>query len=362
VNLPLISRRALLISSAAALGCGKKKATGYPGYCFVANREGRSLGVVDLNRFRLRKQIQLDAAPSTVIARPHAEKPAVFALAPDSGAVFEIDVTSLTVSRKASVGSQSAGMRLAPGGDALWILSRDPAALVELPLNSFRPARRIHLPAPPDGFDLSSDGHAAIERTIACAAEPTLIQFRSDGRQVLAGSAPERGLTIFDPATGGTVVRLQLPLAPRHFCVSPDGGQLFVTGDGMDAVVIVFPYSTEIDQTVLAGHEPGAMAVTATPPGYLLLSNPQSNSLTALDVDTRRLVAVVQVGQAPGQIVLTPDNQYALAVNEKSGDLAVVRLTTFAETRVRRYKSASLFTIIPVGAGPTGATVIGLRG
>jgi len=66
----------------------------------------------------------------------------------------------------------------------------------------------------------------------------------------------------------------------------------------------VFPYSTEIDQTVLAGHAPGAMAVTETSNSYLLVANPDSNSITALDMYTRRLVAVVQVGQAPGEIVL----------------------------------------------------------
>jgi len=44
--------------------------------------------------------------------------------------------------------------------------------------------------------------------------------------------------------------------------VKQDGGELFVTGAGMDGVVIVNPYRTEITETVLAGHAPGAMAVS----------------------------------------------------------------------------------------------------
>ena len=35
---------------------------------------------------------------------------------------------------------------------------------------------------------------------------------------MIAGSAPERSLIIFDVPTGKTIVRLSLPIAPRHFC------------------------------------------------------------------------------------------------------------------------------------------------
>jgi YVTN family beta-propeller protein len=380
VTPPRISRRALLLSSAAALGCGRKKPTGFPGYCFVANRGSRSVTAVDLNYFRVAKQIPLDAAPSAIVALADPYKPKVYALAPNAGAVYEIDVASLSISRRAWAGSQAVAMRLSPRGDALWVLVRDPASLVELPFKSFRASRRIALPQAPESFDVSDDGRAAIasrkgrcisivslsraaiERTIAASAGPALVQFRRDGQLLMAAGPEEPSLVIYDVATGKTVVRLPLPLAPRHFCVSPDGGQLFITGDGMDAVVIAFPYSTEIDQTVLAGHAPGAMAVTETANSYLLVANPDANSVTALDMYTRRLVAVVQVGQAPGEIVLTPDHQYAMTIDEQSGDLAVIRLTTFAEDWVRRYKSASLFTIVQVGERPAAGVVVGYRG
>src|SRR5208283_2270845 len=116
---------------------------------------------------------------------------------------------------------------------------------------SLRPARRIRLSAPPDGFDLSGDNRAAIasrqdrriaiasltgaaiERTIAAGAEPSIVRFQSDGKQLLAGSRPDRNVTIFDVATGKTVVRLPLPLEPRpgrhgnhrHVALLPPGGE-----------------------------------------------------------------------------------------------------------------------------------------
>jgi len=373
-----ISRRALLLAPAAALACGRRKARAFPGYCFVANQQGRSVAAVDLTRFQVRKQITLDAAPAALVRHPSLSR--VYVLAPETGTVYEIEAGPLAVTRRARAGNTAAAMQVSPANDALWVLYRDPPALVEFPFASLRPNRRIRLSSVPDSFDFSPrnqaaiasrrDGNivlaslsrAAIERTIAAGAEPSLVCFEWDGRQLIAASQSERLLTIFEAATGKVVVRLPLPLEPRHFCFNSDGGQLFVSGDGLDAIVIVFPYTTEVDQTILAGHAPGAMAVTGRQPPYLMVANPESNGVTVLDVDTREFVAVVQVGQEPRHILVTPDEEYALVLNEKSGDLAVIRILSLAQTptgKPRRYKSAPLFTLIPVGERPVSAAVVG---
>jgi DNA-binding beta-propeller fold protein YncE len=270
------------------------------------------------------------------------------------------------------------------------VLYRDPPVLVELPLDSLKPGRRVRLPSAPDSFDLAtvkdnkdgrvlaavasrtdrtivlaSLGNAVVERTIAAGVEPSLITFGQDGRDVITGNGPERSITIFDVATGKTVVRLPLPIAPRHFCATSGGGQLFVTGDGMDAVVVVFPYSTEVYQTILAGRAPGAMAVTddTSDLSYLMVANRETSGITVLDFKYYNLVAIVSVGQGPSQILLTPgpDRQYVLVLNETSGDLAVIRTRALATTpngALRRMKSAPLFTLIPVGERPVSAAVV----
>jgi len=371
-----ISRRKWLLTSAAALGCGRTKPTGFPGYCFVANQEGRSVGIIDLSRFRLVRSVALDAAPAAVLAHP--AEPRVFALAPEAGTVYEIAASSFDVSRRARVGNRAAAMQLSPDGQALWVLSHDPAALVELRLDSFQPARHIRLSAPPDAFALSGDGRAAIasrparsivlaslgagvaERTIASGDEPSLLHWQKDGRRLIVGSRPERSLGIFHASTGQVVVRLPLPLEPRHFAAKGDGGQIFISGDGMDGVVVLYPYRTEVAETLLAGRAPAGMAVTDAPP-YLFVTNPETDTLTILNFDRmgRKLVAAVRVGQEPRHVVITPDEQYALVLNQKSADMAVVRLTTLAnqETARRRYP-ATLFTMVPVGEKPVSAAVV----
>ena len=374
----MISRRSLLLASAAAVGCGVHKARAYPGYFLVANQGSRDIAVVDLSRFRVRKMIPLDAAPAAVV--PHPSKPKAYALAPDAGTVYEIDAATMAVSRRVRAGNSALGMRVSPRGDALWVLFRDPAMLVELPFNSFRPGRRIPLAAPPDDFDLSQNGKAAIacsqariiviaslersaiERTVATGVAAPFVRFRADSKLLLAGNGSDRSITFHDVATGKTVVKLPLSFEPRHYGVTADGGQLFLSGEGSDSVAIVFPYKTEVWQTILAGRTPMAMAaVPSVPATYLLVANPTTNSVTILDLATYNLSAVVDVGNQPGEIVVTPDGRWGLVLNRLSGDMAVIRLDQRSRPsaeHVLRYKSAPLFTMVPVGDRPVAGAVV----
>ena len=374
----------MLLSSIGAAACTSPKAQRFLGYCFVANRDSRSIGVVDLTRFRTRRQIPLDAAPSQVLARPKTT--CAYVLAAATGTIYEIEASLLTITRRVRAGNAAIAMRLSRDGKALWGLYRDPAGLVEVPFDTMRPGRHIRLAAAPVDFDLSREtddacvvtgsartialvslAQASLSQTIHAAAEPSIARFRRDGSQLITGSQNDRSLPIYDVPTGKTVVRLPLSIAPREFCFTADGGHLYVTGEGMDAVVSVFPYRTEVWETLLAGHAPGVMAVSESeqPPAYLLVANPDADSVTVLDVETGNLVALVRVGREPRQIVITPDNQYALVLNEKSGDMAVIRIFSLSGNqvggiRVTRYKSAPLFTMIPVGERPVSAAVVAL--
>lgn len=366
----LLTRRAWLAGTAALAGCAPRRSRGFPGYAFVANAGARSVSVVDLTSFTLAKQIGLDAAPGDVLS--NLLRPSVYVLMPENGMVCDVDATKLTVVRKTRLGGSALAMRLAADGKSLWVLQ--PRALVRLAGGGLRPAQTIPLPGAASDFDISSDGRAAvgfaqerrlavirldtgkIEHLVEAGSELTQIRFRGDGKQVLAGSRADRTLTIFDADSGRTTVRLPLPVEPANCCFNSDGGQMFLTGPGMDAVVIVFPYQTEVGETILAGRMPDGLAVSATPQ-YLFVTNPESGSVTVLDVDTRKLVGVVNVGQQPRHIVVTPDNRYALVLNWQSGNMGVIRIAAFTERR-HRTDPAPLFTMVPVGAQPVAAAVV----
>src|SRR5207302_11083636 len=102
------------------------------------------------------------------------------------------------------------------------------------------------------------------------------VRFRGDSKILIAADLTRRMLTLYDVAARRAMVDLPLVVRPDRLCFGQDGGQLFVTGEGADAVVIVFPYFTpEVAETVPAGHGPGAMATSAAP-AYRFIANPKS--------------------------------------------------------------------------------------
>jgi DNA-binding beta-propeller fold protein YncE len=72
--------------------------------------------------------------------------------------------------------------------------------------------------------------------------------------------------------------------------------------------------------------------------------------VSILSIATRKLIRVVPVGSDPGFIRVTANDQYALVLNRKSGDVAVL-------TMKNRYSPVGLLTVIPVGSGPVSAVV-----
>jgi YVTN family beta-propeller protein len=286
--------------------------------------------------------------------------------------IHEIDAQPFRVARKLQLGPSAGSMRMDPAGTAMWVMLPEVKQLLRLDLASFQVDARIALPLAPADFDLSeyfgkgavaygAEGSFSlidlatrtVERPKKLGSEAGIVRFRSDGRQVLAGSGPERLLSVFDTARQQLVVQLPLAVEPRHFCFNMNGGQLFISGPGMDAVVVVFPYDTQVVETVLAGHAPGFMAASPDPE-YLFVTNPASGEVTILSIDTRKAIAVTRVGSEPCFVTITPDDQYALVLNRASGDMAVIRI---AAITTKRTKSAPLFTMIPVGSKPVSAAV-----
>ncbi len=358
----MVSRRVFL-GVPLALSCARRASPAYRGYAFVANQEGRAVAAVDLQALVVTRHIPIQGAPTQVLAAQ--SRPSVFALTPDSGSIFEIQSDHLSLKRSVQTGP-AISMSLDPKERALFVLTRQ--ALVRVGLDSFRVESRITLPEDPVQFALAQDGKSAAVsfarsvRIIDLAAQQPgaplgegefgSVCFLSDSSTVIAADRGARRLSIYDAPSAKLITHLPLAVRPDNLCFNSDGGQLFVTGDGLDAVVIVYPYHTpEVGQTVLAGHGPGPMAASAR---YLFIASPQAGNVSVLSVGTQKVTAVVAVGSDPGCVVVTPDDQYALVLNRRSGDMTVLRIE---KIQTNRPNPAAVRTVIPVGSRPVSAAV-----
>jgi YVTN family beta-propeller protein len=366
----------LLGSFGALVSCTRPKAKGFSGYAFIANQEGGAVAAVDLEVFAVARHIHVDGAPTAIVAPPKISK--VYALTPANGSVHEIRTDNLTFSRKIQVAGSAIMMRLSADGNSLYVLCRDPRRLVAVALDPLRVDWQLGLPADPVDFDVAPDGSQLaisygearsisfidVRRRqafplVATSGEIGLVRFQYS-EQLIAANRSERMLSIYHAATRRLIVNLPLAVRPDRLCFNADGGQLFVTGEGMDAVVVVYPsHVPQVGETVLGGRHPGAMAASRLP-GYLFVANPSSGDVSILDIETRRVVAMTPVGTEPSFITITPDDQYALILNQASGDMAVIRIpnVTRAVSEWRRWKKGPLFMLIPVGSKPVSAAIV----
>jgi DNA-binding beta-propeller fold protein YncE len=324
------------------------------------------VAAVDLEAMAVARHIPIEGDPAEILAV--STRPLVYALTPASGSVHEIQADRLSFTRKAAVASSAVSMRMAPDERALYVLAREPRALIRIALDSLRPEWRIPLPEEPLELVISNDGKSAAVSLSSSVRLVDLegrrlskalgkgdygaVRFLGDGSTLIAANRGERMLSLFDAGSQRLITNLPVAVRPDYLCFNNDGGQLFITGEGMDAVVIVFPYHTpEVFETILAGRGLGAMAASSS---FLFVASPQSGNVSILDINAQRVIGSVSVGSDPGFIAVTPDDRYALVLNRKSGDLAILRLRQRSDSA---RKVPSLLTVIPVGSRPVNAAV-----
>jgi DNA-binding beta-propeller fold protein YncE len=365
----VIRRRTFLALPALSLAaaCSRRRTSpGFRGYAFVANEDSKSIAAIDLEAMAVARHIPLDAAPVRVLSA--AKRPFAYALGATSGTVYEISLDRLNAGNKVVAGSNALAMQMTSDESALYVLTREPRALVRVDAAAMKVDFKIPLPEEPVDFAIAPDNKTAAvsfktsvrlvdlpSRTLhnpAGAGNFGAVSFLADSSMLIAADGGTRRLSMYDAASSQVIAHLPLAVRPDNLCFNPDGGQLFVTGEGADAVAVVFPYRTpEVAETLLVGHSPGPMAASNA---YLFVASPTAGDVSILEIGSRKLVAVVSVGSDPGCIVVTPDDQYALVLNRQSGDVSVLRIATITKNRDRR---ASLLTVIPVGSRPVSAAV-----
>jgi DNA-binding beta-propeller fold protein YncE len=344
-------------------------ASRYFGWLFVASAGEKALAVADLAEFRRVTSIPLPSVPTQVFRVGKK----VFATCPDGHALYEIDPERFLIAGKIGFPGRIVASSVCPNGALIAILTDQPAALHLVDPLTRRVKRRTALPVAPFGLDVT-DEMAAVTTASANSVirvslsdgsiagvtdlglRPGVVRIHGDAKLILIGAADRNQIVTVNSDTGILLTRLPLAFTPARFCFNDDGGQMFVTGTTGDMIAIFRTYQSEVEQTIVAGRTPYGMAVSAANGRNLLfITNPDSGDLTIFDIDTRRLASSVHVGGKPGEVLLTPDGEYALVVNRESGDVSVIRIKIALDRKIR---VKPLFTVFATGANPQSAAIV----
>lgn len=383
VKSPVLTRRSWIAAAslAAAAACRRKSGSGFPGYALIATAGEESVAVIDLMHFRLDAPIPLGAPPTAVLTA--GDGYAAYVLTPSNGRLHVIG-PSRRVMGSLLLGPGVSEIRTGAYINSVYAITSSAPQLIRADASHFHVSRRYSLksagqwmdivPASPgrelvavsggrSGWVEVVDAKTHVQHARHFDAELGDLRFRADAELLLVSNLSGRSLLALSVPDLELVAELPLAMQPQNLCFNSDQGQLFVTGDGMDGVAIVFPYRVlQVDQTVLAGRDPGVMACSGNP-ALLFVASASGSDVCVLHIDTRKVIGLVDVAQHPAFITITPDDQYALVLSKDSGDVAFIRIPTIRTNPaiVKSKAGASLFTMLPVGHEPVHAAVIRSR-
>lgn len=332
------------------------------------------MAVLDLMLFRLSKSIPLAAEPTAILSG--AAPGRSYILTPSTGSIYALNA-ELQIAGSGRFADELTEMRLMSNDQRLIAISGKAKELFDIRADSLRVNHRYPLKAEPRHVDLGAGDYAAVSTgehgTVELFHLPSgqrwsrqlpgsigALRFRADGKLLLVANLEARSLMALSLPQLEVIAELPLAMVPSNLCFGAHEGQLFISGEGMDGIAIVFPYQMlEVDQTVLAGHDPGVMACSENP-GYLFVGSASGTDVCVLNVYNRKMIGIVDITQKPTFIAITPDNQYALVLDEQAGNIAVIHIAAirFDWDAWSKKSGASLYTMLPVGLKPVQAVVV----
>jgi YVTN family beta-propeller protein len=240
------------------------------------------------------------------------------------GRVVAVDCARREVAARsrAQHGERATLVRVTPDGKTVLALNREDASVSLL--------------------DASTLEHLA---TLPVAGEPVRVAILPDSAKAFVAAADTDKVTVIDlreraRQTGGGLAHLPVGGPPADMVLKPDGGELYLPVPAIHGLVVVNTWTNEVGDSVLAGDTPVRGVLTADAE-TLYVSDAAAGQVTPIRIPFRQVQRPIPAGSRPGVMRLTPGEDLLLAVNEASGDLAVIRTRT-----------GSLLTLLPVGPAP----------
>nr|PZN60811.1 MAG: hypothetical protein DIU62_14175 [Pseudomonadota bacterium] len=192
-------------------------------------------------------------------------------------------------------------------------------------------------------------GDGRVLASMPVGGEPEGVTLSPDGRWVYMSSEEDHQVAVIDTRTDKVVATLDVGERPRFTEFSDDGALAFISGENDGTITVADARNHKVlrrwklEGDVLV--RPVGMAVSHD--GRLLYTvTGRGRMLLALDVETGRQVASVEVGPRPWGVAISPDGTTLFTANGNSDDVSVVDAA-----------SMQVVARIPVGSSPWGLVI-----
>ncbi len=273
---------------------------------YVSNESDSTLDVFDRKSGKLIKKVLLSDHPNNIAVTKDGGR-VVVGIARGAGALDVVDTATLTRTKSIPVNGRLHNVYVTPDNKYVITGSIRSQIITVIDLATEQPVWEVKLDK---------------------GIRPMTIEAAPDGstRRIFVQLSDFNGFAVIDFATRKEVARVELPQATTEFetdggrasapshgiGVAPDGKTLWVTSIPNNAVYVYglddlkLIGQVALPELKLPGHEHISAVpnwVTFTPDSKLVyISNASLRSVSAIDVQTRKLVATITVGEVPKRI------------------------------------------------------------
>jgi serine/threonine-protein kinase len=261
--------------------------TGDGRFGYVANRDTRTLTVLDLVSGATVATIPMPAPPRFVVLDRAGTRAWVrcWDEGGDSHHVVAVDMRTHAPVATIPVGVQPAALALAPDQRTLWVPDRGTGSI-----------------------DLVSTDSDTVFRSLPVAHDPYDVVFAA-GRGWVVNDGSDV-VTVLDPEIGTVLATIPVGRGPRSAASAPDGSRVAVANHEDSTVSMIDTGTNGVVATVPVGKGPQDIAYA--PDGrYLYTADVDDGSISAIDAATDQVVATVRVGRSPTSVVPTPSGRLA---------------------------------------------------
>ena len=224
----------------------------------------------------------------------------------------------------------SAGTLPRRGGRVTWWLSLGLLLLAATPASAQEAIVTAQLGNAVEIVDLANK---KILHTIPVAGAPAGIALSPDRTRAYVTRPEGHGVTVIDLAHEKVLSELGLPGGPLGVGVNPRTGEVYVADWFAERVFVLRPTpdGVALEAEIATGKSPSGIAVT--PDGAtLLVANRESDSVSVIDVATRKETRRIAVGTHPFGLTLSPDGTRAYTANVLSDDVSAIDIAAGRET------------------------------
>jgi YVTN family beta-propeller protein len=374
----------------ALAGCRNHDFPEYPAnyreYAYVTNGGSDTVSIFDMVNVRLDRVVSVGQNPTGVTANPKRNEVYVVNTGASSngsnGSISVIDAEKNAVVATIPVHKQPYALEVDPSGDMAYVANSGSNSVSIIDLKTRREVAVAGTGEGPGLARISPDGKSLvvtnrlgnsvsifhveggsvpqIRKVIeGCpgATDAVILPDSSKAFVACSGGHQIMAIALARPSDASSPAKpdalealLNVGRSPVHLALKPDGGELFVSNFDSDSISEVVTGTNDVGGAYLMGSHPVRGLISADN-SLLYESNFSSQEISVYSIDDSRRIAAIHVGDGPDALAFSATGNLLLAVDARSGDVAVIR-TSPRSTKGADLVPRSVFTLLPTGRQP----------